>query len=85
MFAWLIGAINGLIKGLAAVIVGIMYLFPDTPFQNPESPPETINLGYITWVLDFPTWIVHFSFLLGAIGTYYVVRIAARWLKAVRS
>ncbi|MGG3781577.1 hypothetical protein [Schinkia azotoformans] len=85
MGAFFISLINSLIKGLAVAIGAIFFLFPNSPFGNPAEPPETINLGWITWVLDFPTWLVHLTALTGAIGTYYLVRVAARWLKAVRS
>lgn len=85
MGTFFINLINSIIKGLAVSITFIVGLFPESPFDGPATPPDSINLGWITWILDFPTWIVHFSLLLTSIGIYYVVRIAARWLKAVRS
>lgn len=82
---FLIDFINLVILGLSEVINLLLFLFPDTPFGQPSTPPDAINLGWITWVFDFPTWIAHFALILMAIAFYYAIRIVARWLKVVRS
>lgn len=81
----LIKFVNLLIRGVAEVFGWLLLLFPDTPFPDPEKMPDGgVNLGWITWLLDFPTWILHFALLLTAIATYYGVRMVARWVKVVR-
>lgn len=76
-------AVNWLIEGVGAALLMIINLFPDSPFSAPLAPPSSLNLGYVTWLLDFPTWLSHLSVLLTAIITYYSIRVLARWLKVV--
>jgi len=60
-------------------------LLPDSPFAVPSKPPSSIDLGYVTWLIPFPTMIAHFLLLLAAIVTWYSYRVLARWIKAARS
>lgn len=76
---------NAIIEGVGAAIVWVLSLLPDSPFREPSAPPASINLGYITWLIDFPTMLQHLAFLLVAIGVYYVIRVAARWIKISRN
>lgn len=76
--------INYLIAGVGAALTWALALFPQTPFQEPVKPPDIIDLGYITWLLDFPTWLKHLSLLLIAIGGWYTIRVVARWIKLAR-
>lgn len=85
MGSFVVGSVNWLIKGVGAALIWVINLLPDTPFGTPSSPPGGINLGYVTWLLDFPTWLAHLSVLLTATLLYYSVRVAARWLKVARS
>lgn len=75
---------NSGIAALGEFIGVIMLLFPNSPFLEPARPPNSINLGYITWLIPFPQMIQHFALLLTCIGVYYLVRVAARWVKLVR-
>lgn len=84
MGQFIIDMLNILIKSLAAVLMWLIDLLPDSPFSRPSAPPDAVNLSWITWVFDFPTWILHFSVLLGAIAAYYVIRVIARWIKVAR-
>lgn len=77
--------INLCIEGLGAVLTGLILLFPKSPFSTPSAPPGGIDLGYVTWVIDFPTMLVHFGAFLVALITYYGIRVVARWIKMVRS
>lgn len=76
--------INWLILGVATVLGWIMAIFPDSPFRETTGKPKEIELGYITWLFDFPTWLQHLTLLLMAIGGYYAVRVIARWIKLAR-
>ncbi len=80
-----IDLLNLIIAGLGAVLQGLIMLFPDTPFEAPSSPPSSVKLGYITWLIDFPTMLGHLSLVLTAVITYYAIRVIARWIKMVRS
>ncbi|WP_138756555.1 hypothetical protein [Paenibacillus sinopodophylli] len=84
MFNWVVSFINTVIRSVGAALVWVIALFPTSPFGSPSSPPSSVNLGWITWLIDFPTMIVHLVSLLGIIILYYIVRIAARWLKVVK-
>lgn len=76
--------INYIIANIGLIITAIMELLPQSPFAEPMAPPGIINLGYVTWLFDFPTWIKHFAVVLTAIAIWYVIRIAARWIKLAR-
>lgn len=79
------GLLQWIINALAAGLIWLIDLFPNSPFTTPAAPPGSVNLGYITWIFDFPTWLVHLTLILSAFIAYYAVRVAARWLKMVRS
>jgi len=81
---FLVELINYIIEGVGVVLGWIIDLFPDSPFANPVSPPEIVNLGWITWLIDFPTMIVHAFYLASAILVYYSIRVLARWIKIAR-
>jgi len=79
------GLLQWIVNALGAGLIWLIDLFPDSPFSSPTTPPNAVNLGWITWLLDFPTWIQHLSAILSCFITYYGVKVAARWLKLVRS
>ncbi|WNC17865.1 hypothetical protein [Brevibacillus brevis] len=80
-----IDLLNKIIEGLGAILSLILQIFPDSPFSQPSSPPSSVNLGYITWLFDFPTWLSHIAALLTCLIVYYSVRVVARWVKLIRS
>lgn len=75
---------NWIIENLGLLLALIFAVLPNSPFSTPASPPGSINLGWITWVFDFPTWIKHMAILLTAIYTWYGIRVLARWAKVAR-
>lgn len=81
---FIVDIVNYLIVGVSTVLGWIAYLFPKTPFSAPDV-PDSVNLGYITYFLPFPTMLLHALVLCGAILTYYAIRVLARWIKMVRS
>lgn len=85
MANFFIRMINYIIAGIGEALTWLLNLLPDSPFSTPAAAPGSINLGYISWLIPFPTMIVHLVALLGAISIYYVVRVAARWIKVARS
>lgn len=85
MLDWIIDLVNYLIVGIGIAISWIIQIFPDSPFAQPAAPPKSINLGYVTWLLPFPTMIVHALALTTVILIYYGIRVAARWIKIVKN
>jgi len=85
MAGFFTGLFQWLINALGAALIWLIDLFPDSPFSAPSTPPDAVNLGWITWLLDFPTWIAHLTVILSCFLSYYSVKVAARWLKMVRS
>lgn len=85
MADFIIKIINYIIAGIGAALSWLLDLLPNSPFGNPAASPGSINLGYITWLIPFPTMFVHLLGLVGAISIYYVIRVAARWIKIARN
>lgn len=81
---FIVDIVNYLISGVGIVLGWLSFLFPKTPFKI-STPPDSVNLGYITYFLPFPTMFLHAAVLCGAILTYYAIRVLARWIKMVRS
>lgn len=77
--------INFLILGVGTTLDLILSLFPSTPFSRPVAPPSSVNLGWITWLVPFPTMMLHATLLGSTILIYYSIRVLARWVKMVRS
>lgn len=84
MIDFFVGLINYLITGIGIVLGWLLAIFPDSPFSTPAAPPDSINMGYITWLIDFPVMIVHASALTACIIVYYGIRVIGRWIKIVR-
>lgn len=84
ILGWIISGVNKLISGVGEGILLVLNLLPDSPWSDPAKAPDTINLGYVTWAIPFPTMLAHLALLLTAIGVYYVVRVLARWIKVAR-
>lgn len=84
MGAFFAGVVNWLIENLALLLTLVFAALPDSPFGTPSAAPGSVNLGWVTWVLDFPTWIKHMALLLTAIYTWYAIRVLARWAKVAR-
>ncbi len=81
-----IDVINWFFEGLGEILLFLFSLFPDSPFLNmSDDPPDGVNLGYITWMIPFPTMILHLGLFLVAVASYYAFRIVARWVELVRS
>lgn len=85
MIDWFVQLINYLITGIGITLSWVLQIFPDTPFGEPAAPPGGINIGWITWLIDFPTMIIHASALTACVLLYYAIRVIARWIKLVRS
>ncbi|KAB7663026.1 hypothetical protein [Bacillus sp. B1-b2] len=77
--------INWFFEQLGVILEGIFSILPDSPFLKMSAEtPDLVEMGYITWLIPFPTMILHTGLFLVAVGVYYGFRIVARWLKLVR-
>lgn len=76
--------INYCIASVGSTLTWCISLLPESPFGSPETKPDSVDLGYITWIIPFPTMIGHLAVLIAAITVWYSIRIAARWLKVAR-
>lgn len=85
MANFFIRIINYVISACGSALLWMLDILPDTPFQDPNNVPPTLDLGYITWIIPFPTMILHLTLLLSAIGSYYTLRVIMRWIKMSRS
>ena len=84
MANFFVGLINYFIAGVGVALSWVISLFPNSPFSTPAGPPGSVNLGYVTWVIPFPTMLSHMALLLSAIIVYYGIRVVARWVKIAR-
>ncbi|MCL6664559.1 hypothetical protein [Paenibacillus amylolyticus] len=85
MIDFIIKSLNYIIAGVGAAFTWLLNLLPNSPFATPAAPPNSVNLGWLTWFIPFPTMFLHLVAVVGAIAVYYVIRVAARWLKVARS
>jgi len=76
--------LNYCIAGVGSALSWCLALLPESPFGNPASKPSSIDLGYVTWLIPFPTMLSHLAVLIGAITVWYSIRVAARWLKVAK-
>lgn len=81
---FIIMIINFLIAGVGVVLSWLAMLFPDSPFKEPSGAPESVNLGWVTWLIPFPTMITHLFLLCGAALVYYGIRVLSRWIKMTK-
>ena len=80
--------INACISAIGGFLNSILGLMPRTPFSQ-----ETINgiiaplspyLGSLNWLIPIPTLVGILLAWCTAIGTYYIVSLGLRWIKAIQ-
>lgn len=80
---YIIGTINSLISGLGSILEVVFFLLPDSPFQSIDFGPLEPVLGYINYIIPISDILKITTTWLSAIGLYYLVQIALRWLKVI--
>ena len=76
---------NFVIDAIDFVIGGALEILPDSPFLSMNNNIAWDGFGrYLGYFFDIPTMTLHFSLYVTAIGTYYLVRMILRWLKAIQ-
>lgn len=84
MYAFAIGLINALIRGVGKILSILLFLLPDSPFTNfLKTSPIVKYLGYINYFIPIADMIGILSLWTIAIGLVYIVQIALRWAKAM--
>lgn len=79
----LITAFNGFIKLLAKALNIIFFMLPDSPFKNIDNSPIVEFLGYLNYLIPIPEILGVLTLWCTAIGIYYLVQIALRWIKVI--
>lgn len=79
----LVMLVNGLFELIYLIVVGITAILPDTPFEFEQVEWGTFGqlIGYAIPVAKMFT---HLSYIVIAVGLYYVVRHLLRLIKAVQ-
>lgn len=80
----LITVINYVILAIGTALGWLIALLPESPFQTPTAPPESVNLGWISWLIPFTEMFADTVLLTGAILIYYGYRVIGRWFKLVK-
>lgn len=83
LWSLLIGFINAIIKSLGYVLSLIVAILPSSPFQAIDNSSVTDYLGFLAWVIPFPTIISILQLWVTAIGVFYLQMIVLRWIKAL--
>lgn len=83
IFGILITAFNGFIKLLAKALDIIFFMLPDSPFKNIDNSPIVEFLGYLNYLIPIPEILGVLTLWCTAIGIYYLVQIALRWIKVI--
>lgn len=93
MWSDFVDALTGIISNawdkigdwVAALIMLIINVLPDSPFKNLSMPTVVSNaLGYINWVVPMQFIISSTSAWAIAIFVYYGYVVILRWMKAVK-
>lgn len=78
----MIGLLNRLFEAIGHALSFIINLLPDSPFMFEY---EVGWLAVINWLIPIPVLVSQLTAYIVAVGTYYVVRVVLRWVKAVGS
>lgn len=74
---------NTFIKLLAKVLDAIFILLPNSPFKDIDSSPISEFLGYLNYLIPVTEIVAIMTLWCTAIGLYYIVQIALRWIKVI--
>lgn len=83
MANFIIKMINLLIKGLGSALSLIFALLPRSPFKVIDNSPISEYLGTFNYFFPISEIIVILQLWLVAVGGYYIVQTALRWIKAI--
>lgn len=85
LVAFLVDFVNLLIESIGKIIDVVAMILPDSPFLIINELFEKIPfIAELNWVIPFGTFIYIGTLWGGAIGIYYIVSIALRFLKMIQ-
>lgn len=85
MAEFIASIINWLVESVGDLLGVVLMIFPDSPWSEPALPPDGVVLSYIAWLIPFPAMFQSLTLFVSAVLLYYVVMVAARWLKLLRA
>lgn len=77
-----IALINKFIASIGTLCGALFLLLPDSPFQNITA-FDAAWIGYINYFIPVGSIVAHTAVYITAVGSYYLIRIALRWAKAI--
>lgn len=83
MGVFFIELINSLIAGLGAALTLIFSLLPNSPFSIIDNSPIAEYLGTFNYFFPISEMVNILQLWLVAVGGYYIVQTALRWIKAI--
>lgn len=78
-----VAIINGLFRFVEIAFTYLINIFPVTPFSFEINLPEWAR--WVGILIPYREMAVFMTTYIGAVMTYYIVRVAARWIKLVGS
>lgn len=78
------GLINLFIKAVGASISALLSLLPTTPFVW-DLNGTSAALTWIRWIFPISGFVISMGVYVTAVASYYVLRVALRWIKVVGS
>lgn len=83
LYGIVINVLNYVIAKVGFVITIIFALLPNSPFKIIDNSPISEFLPTLNYFLPISEMIVISESWLTAVGIYYLVQIALRWIKAI--
>lgn len=74
--------INALLNLLGTAASALLLLLPDSPFQwNLDG--SSMLLTWLFWLIPIPGMLALLGAYVTAVASYYLIRVALRWIKVV--
>lgn len=80
---WVIGLLNSMISGLAAVLSAILFLLPSSPIQAIDNSSIVQYLGYVNWIIPISAMVTELGAFCIVVLIYYGYQIVLRWGKVL--
>ena len=83
MVQFLIDFMNLIIKALGTILGVLLSILPSSPFVALDNSPIAEFIGGLNWIIPISSMVRILSAWVLCIGTYYIVMIVLRWVKAI--
>lgn len=77
----MIALINEIIEAVGKVLLALLNLLPDSPFNYVLNIDNQI-MKFFCWIFPVPQVVSHMQAYVTAVAVYYCIRIALKWIKA---